>query len=83
MRREREDGSRIKRIARIARIARMKGENQPHKNVGAVPPCSPKDTRRKKAAPVPNPPSSQRLATSPPRLSFYPAVGMNGQATDP
>ena len=29
----------------MTRIARMKGENQPHKNVGAMPPCLPKERR--------------------------------------
>ena len=41
---DKKDGSRMKRMTRIAR---MKGENQPHKNVGARPLCPPdkKDAR--------------------------------------
>ena len=39
LRNAKKDGSRIKRITRIAR---MKGENQPHKNVGRGPCARPK-----------------------------------------
>ena len=31
----------------MTRIARMKGENQPHKNVGAMPLCPPENARYK------------------------------------